>query len=243
MSSFITSNRYKIKRYLNQLFDLISEREFFLEMLDILDLLKGEIFKYCALMDLDFENFEKVLKDFEHDRGHYRGRSDLRADALRKDLKALHDLLTGYETNLPLYDRLVLLAESLDHNLSSLFSKEGVLRDDVISDFEDLQSLAPEIKECGFETYAAYRLVMRQANTVKPYIPLEKPDVDSRGKIMVRPGELKDLKSRTAPFLSALGDFIAIFHQPSPPAKEKDKEEKLGNKKEISQNQESETSG
>jgi len=223
MTSFITLNRYKIKKYLNNLFDLTSQCKF-LEMHDVINLIEAEIHKYSILMDLDFERFEKALVDIRYDLGHYT-RSDWRQEALRKHIKDIHDLLVEHEQNLTLYDRIVLLSESLDHNLSLLFSaEEAPLRDDVISDFENLQSLAPEIKNCGFEIYAAYRLVMKQAFSVKPYLPISSPDLDEKGRILVKPGEIKDLRSRTAPFLSSLADLLATFHQPS--ARPKPKEEK-----------------
>lgn len=236
MGIFITSNRYTIKRYLSELFDLTAERKFE-EMHDVVDLLKSEIFKYCTLMDLDFSIFEEILEDVAYDLGYYAGRSHWRQEALRGHLKILHDKLTQHQKKLPLYQRLCFISEDLDRNLSLLFTKEGALRDDVLDGFTSLQDLSSELREqCSFETYQLYRQTMKSAAAVKPYLPLESPDVDTKGRVLVRPNEIKDLRSRTSPFLATLSDLIAIFHQPSPPAKEKDNEEKAAeDKKEVSE--------
>jgi len=230
MTSFLSSNRYKIKRHLGKLLDLTAERNF-LEMYDTLELLKGEIFKYCTLMDLKFKNFEKVLEDIESDLNHFT-RADWRQEALRKDIKELHDLLTSHEISLSLYDRIKLISEDLDRNLSLLFTPEGTVKDDLLDSFDALQNLAPEIKELGFETFQLYRQTIRSANACKPFLPLKSADVDEKGRILIRPNELKNLQAHTSPLLSSLGDLISVFHQPPAPPKEKDKKGKEAEDKE-----------
>lgn len=227
MTGFLTFNRFKIKRLLNQVFDLISAKKFE-EIPDILDLLKGELYKYCVLMDLDnFKDFADAIHWLRYDLRHYAFRSDLRQNSMRNYLKIIYDLLSEYESNLSLYNRVLLIAESLDHNLSSIFSSEGALFDDVVSDFQALQDLAPEIKELGFEPYQLYRQTMKTASATKSYLPLEKPDV----RVLVKPSEVKDLRSKVAPFLACLSDFIAVFHQPPTPPKSKDKEGEVAEEK------------
>lgn len=223
MGSFITLNRHRIKRYINQLFDLLTDDDF-AEMNSVVNKLKTEIFKFSMLQTLDFEKISQQLGHIKFAIGHGRV-VEWRQNRLRKEIAVLHDLLVAHEQHLSLQARLKLLNEDLSHNLLMILSDKTVQKEDILDNFEELQNLSSEIKSLGYETYQLYRVVMKNSAAIKPYLSVA-PDVDEKGKVILRPQAEKDLKSRTGPFLSALSDLIAIIDMPPAPIKEDKREDK-----------------
>ena len=71
MVSLVAKNRFKLKKHFNKILRLIAVNDLD-ELMLAVDVIEGDIFKYCMSRSLDFVGFQKALRGIRHSITHFR---------------------------------------------------------------------------------------------------------------------------------------------------------------------------